>query len=486
MRRIAILAPIVARYDAISAAAAENRRLLAEDPDLHVTLLTTHNETDTPARIVPDLADLLACEEFRSADLLLSHFGIYHPFHHALLVSNGHARQVAVFHNITPPALVPEARRAVIDHSLQQAHNLAHADEIWADSDFNAADLPRFGVDPARVRVMPLGVARPALGRAADKPRHGLHLLYVGRIVPAKGVHDLIQAVLRAQPRLPPALRTTFRLTIAGNRAFSDPAFIAACEAEIAASPLAGQATIIDTPDDATLARLFAGAHILCIPSYHEGFCVPVVEGLRAGCIPLGYAAGNIPSVAAGLGCLVEPGDVAALADALATLADALGHARSDQAATLPLDAGPLTLAEFDASARAHLEIFDPARIAQAKCQHIHRLLADLPPNPRALPAPANASVPAPAIAAPVLLAPRTTLATLRQIPGARPAARLLRRRFPRAWTWLLHRYLPPSQHAVPARPLPRPTAPATLSPEARAAFTRLALAARARRRPAA
>ncbi len=486
---VAIIAPIAARYDAISAAAAENFRALSTAPDLQPAFLTAHNELALPARVVGSVDALLADDVFRRADLLLYHFGIYHPFHDAMLVGNGHARQVAVFHNITPPGYVGPQQRDLIDRSLRQAHNLRHVDEIWADSAFNAQDLAKFGVDPDVVRVVPLAVDRPAPGRLRDKlptgPAGALEFLFVGRLVASKGIRDLIEAVALARPRIAAPLR----IRLAGNTAFSDAAYLAACRARIADLGLHDCFRFVETPDDEALCRLYAAAQVLCIPSFHEGFCVPVIEGLRAGCIPVGYASGNIPNAAGGLGRLVARGDVAALADALAEIAAGLlAAARTPAAAALPLDSGLLAPDDFDAAARAHVATFEPGRLASIKIGHVRRLLP-----PATVSAPVPLPAPPPAAAEPIHLpAPRhrRAAATLRQLPGATGALALLRRRLPHAYHWLAHRYAgaprPTSPATAPALPptARRPPAPPSgLSADEQALFARIAFAATARRR---
>src|SRR5664279_5447741 len=74
-RRIAIVAPIAVRYDAISAAAADNFRLLQAEPGWQVDFLTSHNELHLPARILQGISDLLSDDIFRSADVIIYHFG---------------------------------------------------------------------------------------------------------------------------------------------------------------------------------------------------------------------------------------------------------------------------------------------------------------------------------------------------------------------------------------------------------------------------
>lgn len=440
-RRVAVITPICAAHDAISAAAADNFALLATRPDTQATMLTGHDGRGLGATIVPGVDHLLAAPAFREADMLLYHFGIYHPFHDAMLVGNGHARQVVVFHNVTPAAHVAPRDRPLIERSLRQAHNIAHADEIWADSPFNAADAAALGADPARIHVIPLAVARPAPLRLAQKPRQRLELLFLGRIVPSKGVHHLAAALAAAAPALP-----HWHLTIAGNTAFSDAAYLDACRAQFARAGLAAHVTCIDSPDDAALASLYGRAHILCIPSYHEGFCVPVVEGLRAGCIPLATTAGNFPAITAGLGRLVPPGDEPALAEALLALTAALATN-----VPLPLDTGPVSITAFDERAAAHVAQFQPDSIAARKHARIDTLLATLPPNPHRAPAPAPAPAPGPL--------------------AARPASRS--RLLPRALAALRHPA--PGPEVSPAPPTPPPT----LTRAEQAAFRRLAFAAR-------
>ncbi len=123
--------------------------------------------------------------------------------------------------------------------------------------------------------------------------------------------------------------------------------------------------------EDATLDELYRAAHLLVIPSYHEGFCRPVIEGLRAGCVPVGYAAYNLPHVAHGLGRMVPVGDRDALATALVGLIAALGPG---SAGLLPLDAGPLGPADFDRAAQEYVQEFAFERVAAQMVRGVQEL----------------------------------------------------------------------------------------------------------------
>ena len=102
------------------------------------------------------------------------------------------------------------------------------------------------------------------------------------------------------------------------------PSYLSRVRRLIGELGLDGVVRFVGTVGDEERERLFHAAHILAVPSYHEGFCRPVVEGLRAGCVPLVYDAYNLPHIAARLGRTTPPGDVPALAAALADLARAV------------------------------------------------------------------------------------------------------------------------------------------------------------------
>lgn len=371
--KIAVVAPIAVRYDAISNAARHTYRILRQHPGLDVSFITTHNEAhEIPAIIVSGLVELLRCPAYRSADVIIYGFGIYNELIESLSIGNGHAKQIVRFHNITPQELVGDNDKPLIAASFRQLHNLKHADHIWADSRTNANILIEHGIDPMRIEVAPLLVEHPTRARLLGKPSAKLNLLYVGRGVPAKGLLDGLTAYGRAlEGGAGPA-----HLSIICNINFSDQAYLDKCRRAIEQMGLQSSVSFCGTVDDDALQRLYHDAHVLLIPTFHEGFSVPVVEALRAGCIPVGYAAGNMSDIVAGLGCLVPTGDKAALGDALTKLMLGLrAGLRSPAASKLPLDRGMTSVVDLDDLALSYTERFAEQRVSRQMIEGIRKLI---------------------------------------------------------------------------------------------------------------
>jgi glycosyltransferase involved in cell wall biosynthesis len=74
---------------------------------------------------------------------------------------------------------------------------------------------------------------------------------------------------------------------------------------------------------DEDLAALYSAAECLVLPSWYEGFGIPIVEAMACGC-PVVTSSGRhaAPEVAAGAAVLVDPADPAAIADGLGRVLD--------------------------------------------------------------------------------------------------------------------------------------------------------------------
>lgn len=366
-----IVAPITVRHDAISESVRRTFQMVSRRGDWDVALLTLKNEfDDLPAGIVRDVTDVLCAPSYMNADVLFYSFGVYNPLFDCMTIGNGKAMQIARFHNITPAELLPPSAAGLIEKSFVQLNNLRACDWIWADSQFNADVLYGCGFDRSKIEVVPLVVENPVLSRMSDKQAERLHLVFVGRAVKSKGLLDCIEAVASfAQRGIP------FKLSVAGNLNFADAEYLARCQALIKKNGLQQSIEMLGTVDDSKLSELYAKAHLLLIPSYHEGFCVPVVEALRAGCVPVGYSAGNLPYVANRLGRLVPPGDTAALSSAIFEVARSIYAGRNARlSARLPLDRGWVGVEEFTAQVEDYVGGFGLERIADMTMARIDSL----------------------------------------------------------------------------------------------------------------
>ena len=354
--RVALYSGIVVRADAISGSVRTKlqiiRGLAGAGEPVSATVFTQACDTAEPEVVqVRSVGDLISDARFRGADVHVFEFGIHYELFNAVFLVPPEQAVIAVYHNITPPSLVEEDQRPAIERSLTQKNNLFRADRIACVSEYDRDDLVAFGIPPERLTVLHLPPAVIAPARAGGSS-DTVEFLCVGRLVPAKGVLDLARAVVALRRRG----EGGFRVTVAGNQTFSSPACLAEIERLTRDNSLEGYLRVILSPDDGRLGALYAESDALVVPSHHEGYCLPVIEALAAGCYVIAYDATNLPHITAGLGTLVPPGDVEGLADAMSGfIAESVRARHQGEAPRLPLGAAALAGAAWQKAVAEHL-----------------------------------------------------------------------------------------------------------------------------------
>ena len=203
----------------------------------------------------------------------------------------------------------------------QRARILAHAQAVFCVSDFIRQRFLE-GLDQAVAGQRPTGdrdkllVTHNAIPRALTLPPAKESLvLFVGRIIEAKGVADLLSALERVLP-CQPGWRAEIIGTSRTRRQGEPSAFETAIRER--AVRLDGRVACPGyLPNDQVLAR-YRRAAIVVIPSrWDEPLARTALEGLAHGCAVLAYASGGLPEVLRDRGLLIDPPAPEALAAAL-------------------------------------------------------------------------------------------------------------------------------------------------------------------------
>jgi glycosyltransferase involved in cell wall biosynthesis len=166
------------------------------------------------------------------------------------------------------------------------------------------------------IALVPNGIAAgelPGAERGSVAARAPLRLLYIGRLIAAKGLFESLEALaaLRPSGRQP-------QLVVAGSGPEETR-----LQARVAALALQEQVTFVGPAFGERKAQLLAQADVLLLPSYHpEGLPYALLEGMAAGVVPIVTRIGAIPDVVAhGVhGLFVEPRHPQAIAGAIAAL----------------------------------------------------------------------------------------------------------------------------------------------------------------------
>jgi glycosyltransferase involved in cell wall biosynthesis len=308
--------------------------------------------------LVRGIADLVRDSFFVKSDLVCYEFGIYYEIFNTVFLLGNNIRKLAIYHNITPEHLLTnEVQKLAVGRALRQKANLIQCDFVLADSGYNRDDLISFGIRPTKIGVLnlPLPSGFGTTARRVAPVDEFVELLFVGRFVSSKGVLDLIAAVTRL-------LRDGFsniRLSLVGDARFSDPDYVRAIHRAVEASGWSRNFRFVGGVDAEELVRQYTSAHIVIIPSYHEGYCLPVLEAFSTGCLVVTYDAGNLPSITDGLGRLVPSGNIKELARTIAELASSLTATVDDHSKVLvPLDRGVLSIDQYTHEVTEYLQRF--------------------------------------------------------------------------------------------------------------------------------
>jgi glycosyltransferase involved in cell wall biosynthesis len=274
-----------------------------------------------PARPL-GLREQEALRRLLSADEIFWATSLAHPlFRRGAMVATVHdVAQLALDHHSAGGRLVQLATRCYLQ-SLRRCSDVLLFNSAFTEREFNRY----VGAPVAASAVTPLGVAPmwfDAQPRVTIRSGQRPYFICVGSIRPHKNLRTLLVAFARALNQLP------HDLVIVGQHEglrTRESGFLQLL------APLGERVRFLGAVDDATLLPWVAGADALVFPSLYEGFGLPALEAMAAGCPVLASSAGALAEVCGPVARYFDPRSVEALGVALLAQAHLGADARQIQ-----------------------------------------------------------------------------------------------------------------------------------------------------------
>lgn len=226
---------------------------------------------------------------------------------------------LSVVHHLRSSEIHPPPLRLV--YRWVESLYLDSVDGFLFNSHFTRNDTDR--LSPLRGR--PWVVAYPGKDRLGvrltdeevrQRCRQGgaLRLLFVGNIIPRKGLHHLVQALAGLPPE-------GWELTVVGSQSAA-PAYTRKIERCIAKRHPGARITFLGLQPDVAVKEIFRSSQVLLLPSEIEGYGIVYAEALGFGLPCLAASKGGAAEIVEeGVqGWLVAHGDEARLRDRIAAL----------------------------------------------------------------------------------------------------------------------------------------------------------------------
>ncbi|GAB4477718.1 MAG: hypothetical protein Kow00124_21240 [Anaerolineae bacterium] len=134
-----------------------------------------------------------------------------------------------------------------------------------------------------------------------------LRIVFVGSLIPRKGLHTLLDGLALLPSR-------GWHLDVVGSPA-ADPAYARRIQRRIQSLGIGGRVSLHGPLPDPDLHALLMNSHLLCVPSSYEGFGIVYLEGMACGLPAIATTAGAAHEIVEDgvTGFLVPPEDPAVL-----------------------------------------------------------------------------------------------------------------------------------------------------------------------------
>jgi len=271
-------------------------------------------------------ADVKRTDEYKPGSCIIHHFAIGGAVNDTVREISG-VRKIMIYHNITPAEYFLGYNLTSYNLCLRAREQLKNAYDTYdlalGVSELNRAELEKLGYNNTGVLPVMYDFSRLSAEPDRDymeKLDDGyVNIMFLGRLAPNKKQDDLIKAFYFYKTLINPGSR----LIIAGSYDGMEKYL----------NELVSLTKILDLQDVnfcgkvsyAQMAALYKRADVFLSMSEHEGFCVPLLEGMYAKAPILAYAAPGIAETLAGSGVLFDKKDykpVAEMTDALVSKKD--------------------------------------------------------------------------------------------------------------------------------------------------------------------
>lgn len=207
-----------------------------------------------------------------------------------------------------------------IKHKVFAWHAIKRADKIIAVSESTRNDIIKFyNVDPEKINVVHHGydqkLFRPFQNQndcaiiEQVKTKYNItkpYLLYVGALQPRKNILGLVKAFKLLN-------KCDYQLVIAGGKAWLYEELFE----YIKKSSIKNSVILTGRFETEELPALIWGAEVFILPSFYEGFGLPIIEAMACGTPVITSNISSLPEVAGGQAILIDPNKPEQIAEAI-------------------------------------------------------------------------------------------------------------------------------------------------------------------------
>jgi glycosyltransferase involved in cell wall biosynthesis len=204
------------------------------------------------------------------------------------MLNNLHCVKIIKYHNITPPDFFhnfSSDHAANCSGGIEQLKTIANLDlDMYLnDSSFNMKEMISIGADALKCCVIPpfndikrMKELKPDFDVLKKYDDGKVNILSVGRVAPNKGFEKLIEAFAFYHEYF----NSKSRLIIVGSKKPQLSAYVDYLADKVSQLNLQGCVLFTGKVSDEELKSYYLVSKIFALTSYHEGFCVPLVEAM--------------------------------------------------------------------------------------------------------------------------------------------------------------------------------------------------------------